>query len=258
MARPSAILIAMRRPEGIAFQLDGKFDIPHVSRDASALTIHADSGHLWTITDDKVRLVEFTSQGKFIREVKLIGFDDAEGLCHIIGNRFAIAEEKKMCITLVDVPPHCSEVKADGRCIEIDVKSKKNKGLEGVSYDAASDTLFAVREDKPPAVYRVQPVLAKGPLAIQEWPLDLEGLDDLSDTFFDASTGWLWLLSHESRMAAAFDPQGSRVAAMMLKKGRHGLNENVEQAEGIVRDRQGTLFICSEPNQVYRFRPTSN
>jgi len=39
-----------------------------------------------------------------------------------------------------------------------------------------------------------------------------------------------------------------------LKKGRHGLPEDVVQAEGIVRDRHGVLFICSEPNQVYRFR----
>jgi uncharacterized protein YjiK len=42
-----------------------------------------------------------------------------------------------------------------------------------------------------------------------------------------------------------------------LKKGRHGLREDVEQAEGIARDRQGTLYICSEPNQIYRFRPMS-
>ena len=79
---------------------------------------------------------------------------------------------------------------AKGLPTDWDVKSKKNKGLEGVSYDAESDTLFAVREDKPPAVYRIHPLLAKGHAKISEWSLDLDGLDDLSDTFFDTSTGW--------------------------------------------------------------------
>jgi uncharacterized protein YjiK len=248
----------MRQTESVAFQLDGMFDIPSVDRDASALTIHSESGHLWTITDDKVRLVEFTSHGKLVRDVKLIGFDDAEGLCHVGGDRFLIAEEKKMRITLVDVPPDATKLKCDGRCIEIDVKSRKNKGLEGVSYDAETDTLFTVREDKPPAVYRVRPLLAKQRAKTEEWPLDLDGFDDLSDTFFDAAMGWLWLLSDESQVAAAFDSQGERVTELRLKKGRHGLRENVEQAEGIARDRHGTLYICSEPNRIYRFRQTGD
>jgi uncharacterized protein YjiK len=248
----------MHRPDSVEFRFDGMFDIPSVRRDASAVTVHSDSGHLWVITDDKVRLVEFTSRGELIREVKLIGFDDAEGLCHVGGNRFLIAEEKKMCITLVDVPPDSSKVKADGRCIQLGVKSKKNKGLEGVSYDAASDTLFAVREGKPPAVFRVQPLFDMERSTTSEWSLDLDGFDDLSDTFFDPATGWLWLLSHESKVAAAFDSQGVRVTEVVLKKGHHGLPKDVEQAEGIARDRPGTLFICSEPNQIYRFRPSDH
>jgi uncharacterized protein YjiK len=188
--------------------------------------------------------------------VKLIGCDDAEGLCHVDGNRFLIAEERRMCITFVDVPPDAAQIEADGRSIQLDVKSKKNKGLEGVSYDPQSDTLFAVREDKPPAVYQIHPLLTEGRATTREWSLDLEGLDDLSDTFFDASTGWLWLLSHESQVAAAFDAQGARVTEVLLKNGHHGLPEDVEQAEGIVRDRDGMLYICSEPNQIFCFRPS--
>jgi uncharacterized protein YjiK len=135
------------------------------------------------------------------------------------------------------------------------VKSKKNKGLEGIGYDSATDTLFAVREDKPPAVFKVRPLLGTTRRDTLDWPLDLDGFDDLSDTFFDPSAGWLWLLSHESQIAVAFDSDGSRVVEVVLKKGQHGLSEDVEQAEGIARDRHGSLFICSEPNRVYRFRP---
>jgi uncharacterized protein YjiK len=238
------------------FQFDGMFEIPGVRRDASALTVHRGTGHLWTITDDKVRLVEFTNQGEFVREVKLVGVEDAEGLCYVDGNRFLVAEEARMRIILIDVPEDATKFKSDGPCLEIEVKSKKNKGLEGVSYDPATDTLYTVREGKPPAVFRVRSVHDRENSRTEEWPCDLEGFDDLSDTFFDSATGWLWLVSHESQIAAAFDAQGERVTELRLQKGHHGLPEDIEQAEGIARDREGTLFICSEPNHVYRFRPT--
>ncbi|WP_202921122.1 SdiA-regulated domain-containing protein [Anatilimnocola aggregata] len=242
--------------DSLKFQFDGMFEIPGVRRDASALAVHADTGHLWTITDDKVRLVEFTNRGEFVREVKLNGIDDAEGLSYVDGNRFLIAEEKRMRITLVNVPPDVTKLKVDGPSIDIEVKSKKNKGLEGVSYDPKTDTLFTVREGKPPTVFRVYSMQDSEHRRTEEWSIDLDGFDDLSDTFFDPATGWLWLLSHESQIAAAFDPQGARVTEVILKKGHHGLLEDVEQAEGIARDKQGMLYICSEPNHIYRFRPS--
>lgn len=247
----------MRRSDSAEFQFDGTFDIPSVRRDASALAVHADSGNLWTITDDQVRLVEFTKSGELLREVKLTGFDDAEGLCHVAGPRFLVAEEKAMRVTLIEVPPDGGKVKAhDGQRFQLDVKAKKNKGLEGISYDAATDTLFAIREDKPPTLYRIQPLLGGECSAALEVPLDLAGFDDLSDTYFDPTTGQLWLVSHESQVAAAYDAQGNRLLELVLKAGHHGLPEDVEQAEGIVLDREGTLYICSEPNRIYRFRPT--
>jgi uncharacterized protein YjiK len=243
--------------KNVSFQFDGVFQIPRVRRDASALAVHSESGNLWTITDDRVRLIEFTNRGQFIREVELIGFDDAEGLCHLEGNCFLVAEEKKMRITQVEVPSESTNAEGSDRCIQLDVKSKKNKGLEGISYDGKTDTLFAVREGKPPAVYRIRPILTGGRSKTTKWPLELDGFKDLSDTFFDPSTRWLWLLSHESQIAVAFDSEGARVTVVDLTKGHHGLDEDIKQAEGIARDHQGTLFICSEPNLIYRFRLTS-
>jgi uncharacterized protein YjiK len=240
--------------QGSGYQFDGKFEIPGVRRDASALTVHAGTGNLWTITDDKVRLVEFTPCGEWVREVKLAGIEDAEGLCHVDGDRFLVAEEARMRITLIDVPPNAAKLKVDGPAIEIDAKSKANKGLEGVSYDPQTDTLFTIREDKPPAVFRVERLRNEKRRTIEEYDLDLAGLDDLSDTFFDPADRRLWLLSHESQIAVAFDSHGERVAEFRLTRGSHGLPEDIEHAEGIARDRHGVLYICSEPNLIFRFR----
>src|SRR5688572_22422053 len=108
----------MAKADGVSFQFDGMFDIPSVDRDASALAVHLETGNLWVITDDDVRLVEFTTRGKLVREVELIGFEDAEGLCHVGGDRFLVAEEKKMRVTLIDVPPRSTKVAADGRSVQ--------------------------------------------------------------------------------------------------------------------------------------------
>ncbi len=110
-----------------------------------------------------------------------------------------------------------------------------------------------MREDKPPTVFRVQPLMTDHERQITDRPLDLHGLDDLSDLFFDSSSAWLWLLSHESRKAVAFDSKNRRVAEWNLAKGNLGLSENVKQAEGITRDRKGRWLICSEPNRIYSF-----
>jgi uncharacterized protein YjiK len=178
---------------------------------------------------------------------------DTATLCHLGGDRFAMAEERKMRITLVEIPRGSTKIDDHGRRIDLDEEAKKNKGLEGITYDADTDTLFAVREAKPPTVFRIQPLISKHRSQITNLSLDLQGLEDLSDLFFDSTTGWLWLLSHESRGAAAFDSKGRRVAEWSLEKGHLGLPEDVVQAEGITRDRNGGWLICSEPNRIYCF-----
>jgi uncharacterized protein YjiK len=148
----------MSVPPPAPFQFDSVFDIPGVKRDASALTVHSETGHLWVVTDEPERLLELTDEGEFVSEVKLRGFKDTEGVAHLGGDRFAIAEERKMRITLIEVPQGTTEVGDRGPRIDFKVKAKKNKGLEGVTYDPGTDTLYAVREDKPPTVYFIQPL----------------------------------------------------------------------------------------------------
>ena len=59
-------------------------------------------------------------------------------------------------------------------------------------------------------------------------------------------------------MTPAMQPnsQGARITEVLLEKGHDGLHKDGERAEGIARDCYGMLYICSEPNEVYRFRPT--
>jgi uncharacterized protein YjiK len=83
------------------------------------------------VIDEPERLVEFTDEGEFLSEVELKGFQDTEGLCHLGGDYFAIAEERKMRITLVEIPQGTTRIDDDGPRIDLNEKAKKNKGLEG-------------------------------------------------------------------------------------------------------------------------------
>ena len=236
------------------FRFDRILDIPGIKREASAITFNPVTGNLLVVSDEPAVIVEFTTDGDLVRKVKLRGFKDTEGLCHLGEHRFGVAEERKKRITVIDIPPGEKEAYDDGFHVDLQqVKIKRNKGLEGVTYDGATDTLYAAREDHPPTVFRIHPFLGNGDPEVAEVSLELSGLKDLSDLYFDSSGPWLWTLSHESRAAWVFDEGGDRVAQLSFEKESLGLPETIPQAEGITRDGAGRLYICTEPDTIYRF-----
>lgn len=239
------------------FRFDRSFDIPGLKNEASAITFNPVTGNLLVISDEPAGIVEMTTDGELVRKVTLKGFKDTEGLCHLFEHRFGVAEERKKRITVIDIPLDVREADDDGFHIDLYIKIKRNKGLEGITYDQATDTLFAAREDKPATVFRIHPFLGKGEPEVTEVSLNVSGLKDLSDLYFDPLGPWLWVLSDESRAARVFDKGGGQVAELSFEKGSLGLPETIPQAEGITRDGTGRLYICSEPDTVYRFTAVS-
>lgn len=239
------------------FRFTRSFEIPGLESEASAITFNPVTGNLLVVADEPSSIVEFTTEGGLVRKIKLKGFKDTEGLCHLEGNQFAIVEERKMRITLIDLPPGIGKADDKGARVDLDVEAARNKGLEGASYDACADALYTAREAEPLSVFRMRPFLGEGELEVEELELDFSGLRDLSDLYFDPSESWLWVLSDESRAAVVFDADGGRIAELSFERESLGLPEAIPQAEGVTRDGQGRLFICSEPNLVYQFDPVS-
>lgn len=239
------------------FRFDRSFEVPGLKKEASAITFDPATRNLLVVADEPSSIVEFTTEGELARKIKLKGFKDTEGLCHLVEHQFAIVEERKKRITVIDLPQGIGKADDKGARVDLDVAAERNKGLEGASYDASSDALYVAREAEPLTVFRVWPFLGEGELELEELELDLSGLRDLSDLYYDSTGPWLWVLSHESRAAEVFDEAGQSVAELSLERGSLGLPETIPQAEGVTRDDQGRLYICSEPNMVYRFIPVS-
>ena len=77
---------------------------------------------------------------------------------------------------------------------------------------------------------------------------------DLSGLAYDQASNHVLALSDESRLVLELDVDGEPISSMSLLTGMTGLSSNVLQAEGIALDKQGTLYLVSEPNLFYVFR----
>ncbi len=79
---------------------------------------------------------------------------------------------------------------------------------------------------------------------------------DFSGLHFDNNTRHLLFLSHESNLVAEVSLDGIQVSFAELEKGFLGLKKDIPQAEGVTMDNNGNLYIVSEPNLFYSFKPT--
>ncbi|MFT5125948.1 MAG: hypothetical protein ACI9QL_000192 [Candidatus Omnitrophota bacterium] len=263
---PAAVLLGLtlyasaKPPE--PYQWVNTFDIPGIEDDASGVTWSPITRNLYVIIDGPERIVELTPEGQALRQIKLKGFEDTEGICHIRENLFAVVEEEEMTVTFVDLSKDVLSVSAkEGRVIRVGQPLPKDarSGLEGISYDVATDTLYVVREADPKEVYTIHdassaaPRVAPAPLLLKA----VDALDDLSDILYSADEKLLYIISDRSKAFVRIRPDGSVLDQLSLKKDHLGLKKTIKDAEGITRDHRGYLFICSEPRQIHVFAPTT-
>jgi uncharacterized protein YjiK len=225
-----------------------------IKHNLSGLTFNPDTKTLFGVLNAPAVIVEFTREGEFLRYIELNGFDDTEAISYLGEGLFAIAEERRRMISLVQVDESTDLVRyADVAHFLIDPEVSKNKGLEGLTYDPQSQMLFVVKERSPRRIYLVPlPSLVAGaPRVFRAWDPGAIGLRDLSGVQFQPGTGTLLIVSDESKEVVETTLSGEVISKLRLRSGHGGLPSEIEQAEGIAVDDQGTLFIVSEPNMLY-------
>lgn len=231
-------------------------------RNASGLAYNAVSGTLFVVMNQPARLLEVALDGTLLRQIELDGFEDTEGVVWLGGERFALIEERRRLLNLLVVPPGASRIAyVDARRYLVDATEAGNKGLEGVGWDAARAHFHLAKEKRPRQLYRLQLPAQEGGSVRIDSPWDVQryglGLKDLSDLYHCDRTGNLLLLSDESHAVVEVDEHGRERSRLWLKKGHAGLDHSIKQAEGLVLDGRGTLYICSEPNLLYIFAPAA-
>ncbi len=234
--------------------------IKGVGDNASGLAYSPVTKTLFVVLNSPTVVVELSLEGVPRRFIPLRGFSDTEGIAHVNGDAFVIAEEGRQTLVLVRIGPDTEAVDyASCRKIVLDPRSGGNQGIEGVACDPnpKKRRFFAVKEKGPRRIYRLVEVPEEGPTPKVEQPWDIEkqslGMRDLSDVYYHAPTGHLLILSHESYCAVECTVEGKEISRMSLDDGESGLEEGPPKPEGITMDAAGVLYICSEPNLLYVF-----
>ncbi|PAA13014.1 SdiA-regulated domain-containing protein [Pseudomonas fragi] len=230
--------------------------------DVSALTFDPVRKSLFTVTNKKSELVELSLDGRILRRIPLVGFGDAEAVEFIGENTYVITDERQQRLIKVKIDDDTHVLDArDAEQLTLGINPSGNKGFEGLAYDSTGKRLFVAKERDPMLIYEVRGFPQSNPQkpyathVVSNPRRDARlFVRDLSSLQFDERTGHLLALSDESKLLLELGLDGQPISTLSLKKGKHGLNRSVPQAEGVAMDDEGTVYVVSEPNLFYVFK----
>jgi uncharacterized protein YjiK len=233
---------------------------------ASGLTFNTERNTLFTVLNKESQIVEVDVRGKVLRKIEVTGVDDMEGITHLSDNRYVIADERDNRLLEVKIDNDATQLDAThSKKLRLGINPSGNKNFEGVSWDDNKNRLLVAKERDPKYILSVTGFF-NAPAGV---PLDIQikqveafdgairwSLRDLSSVTYHSKTGHLLLLSDESRLIKEYDEAGKAIGALALWRGFHGLKHHVPQAEGIAVGPDGRIYIMSEPNLLYVFKPS--
>ncbi len=241
--------------------IEGK-TIGGVENNASGITYSRETGTLFIILNGPTRIVETARDGRVLRGIDLVDFEDTEGICHMGGPLFAVVEERKSRITIIRIDRSTLKITRDRQPqLTLALSGEDNKGFEGIAWDEAGQRFTVVKERSPMAIYEISRFSGDGGSPLDLGIVRSRGIvpeklymEDLSGLHFHEKTGNLLVLSDESKLLAEVGLHGKQISFLELSKGFSGLSADVPQAEGVTMDEDGTLYVVSEPNLFYVFR----
>ncbi|MBM7062442.1 SdiA-regulated domain-containing protein [Pseudomonas sp. UL073] len=223
----------------------------------SDLTYNPQTRTLFTVTGMDPQLVELSLDGEVLRNIPLHGFSNPEGVAVMADGNMAITDERRRTLSLFKLSPLTLELNApDTREFDLGPSASGNKGFEGIAWDPAQQRLLLGNERSPLALYSWHSD-GSAELAgtMQALPSDQLYMRNLSALSVDPRTGHTLVLSAQSNLLLEIDEQGEPVSFISLIGGLNGLDAKIPRAEGVAIDEQGTIYMVSEPNLFYVFRP---
>lgn len=227
----------------------------------SGLTWHAPSNTLFSVTGKIPKLVQLSLDGELLREIRLTGVADPEGVEALSDGRFAMIDERRGHLLLFSLPVDDEldleqALRLDLGILDDAFLYPRNKGLEGIAWDAGKARFILAKERDPHVLYALGFDLQRSLFGqLQELPSGQLFMRDISGLDLDENTGHLLVLSDESRMLLELDSRGDPVSFMSLMGGFNGLQKSIGQAEGVAMDAKGVIYVVGEPNLFYRFVP---
>ncbi|MGD9200709.1 MAG: SdiA-regulated domain-containing protein [Chitinispirillia bacterium] len=213
----------------------------------SGVAFFPHSRTLYVVDDANETVYELSTAGNLIRSISLSGFNDTEGIAYQMGNYFFIAEERLANIVRVELPLTGSgPVDRDKGVIFSISENWSNQGLEGVTYNLASSTVYAVKEINPTTLYRIKLDNDGNPTEFfKNDPFNLENTDGDAAGIYALSDGTFLIVNQMQNKLTGYSKTGKKLSELWLM---------MNKPEGItVDERNGTLYVVGERRELYVF-----
>ncbi len=220
----------------------------------SGLALTPDGDGLWTVSDDTKRVFYLSSNGDLDEGRSFdVRYKGLEGITTDETGRylFTVREKKNRVLKLAAADG--TEVE-NRRLSDMDgyAPMKRyfaddrddNKGLEGITWNTHTETLFALKEGKPGLFIEIAPDLNRilgfaflGPHNgfVDERPNAKKV--DFSGICYDPSRKLYWIVSHQAQRVFLYSRGADRVVDQaVLGYTANGRTERIQQAEGVAVD----------------------
>ena len=199
----------------------------------SGLSINESGTELYTVSDKTSIVYKLSTKGDVIQTFDFKG-SNVEAVSTYTKNKLLLAEESTKEIIVLDL------VTGGSSNHKIKYKNKdKNSGIEGVTFDNNSNTIFVLNEKKPGKLIKLRndfSVLAK---------YDLNFAADYSGIFYENSSDQLWILSDQNKTVNKCTLKGGLIESYKIK---------VSQPEGIAVTDKHIYIVCDEKAKLYVFK----
>lgn len=226
-------------------------EIKEIKKNLSGITYNENSDTLFVITNSPRQIYELDKNGNILRVIDLKGFKDTEDLTYMKDNLFAILDEELSSIFIIKIDNETKVLYKDDNLKElnIDFRTFENFGLEGISYDKVEDKFYLVNERSPKKIVTIEGLMTDSKVRIgnkDELLLNNYFLSDFSAIHFDDNSKNIYVLSDESALLGRVNDNEEFSKYLNLKEDK--LSSKLKAAEGITKDRDGNIYIVSEPN----------
>lgn len=199
----------------------------------SGLAINSSSTVLYTVSDNTAQVYKLSITGNVIQTFNYKG-NDLEGVSTFTDNKLLLAEERTKEIVVLNM------VTDEFLKHAINYENKDaNSGIEGVSYDANSNTIFSLNEKNPGLLIRLRADFS----VIATYELGFA--NDYSGIFYESSSNNLWIVSDQSKTINKCSLTGKVIKSYSI---------NTTQAEGIAVTNNKIYIISDAEAKLYVFK----
>lgn len=278
----------------------GRYDLPEPTRttaptgnllaqEASGVAYNQDTGTLFVVGDGGTSVTQVTKTGELVDTMTLASgsspqgteFYDTEGITWIGGNEFVFTEERDRQLVKFTYAPGTTLTRAQTKTVKLGT-TIGNVGLEGLTYDPATNGFIPVKETTPLGIFQTTIDWDAGtasngsPTTVNSTNLfdpALTGVADYADVFALSNlTGLtgpdrdnLVIISQESGRVIEATRTGTVLSGFTIRPDLDTTISVQDQThEGVTMDDHGTLYIVSENGggnidhpQLWVYRPAT-